>query len=251
MSIESEIIALRDAIDRLTQAVHGHAATRLAIFERAGQEALAAIPLVPGEDAAAVINEYAVPFTQPTATAQPSATSTTPPWLRSSNDEAETAHTPVSQAEVQQVATEMLHSNERALLQDILVNKIGVANIAQLTEAQRITFMELAHDAGWLPRTEAPETVVEPKMTPLTGSAAMPPAANQPAANQPADEPPPVTVSYDQARTLGLALLKTGQKAALQDILVNQLGAGSIDQLTDAQRVTFAALVNGALREAA
>lgn len=246
MSIESEIIALRDAIDRLTQAVHGHAATRLAIFERAGQEALAAIPLVPGEDAAAVINEYAIPFTQPTAAAQPSATSTTPPWLRSSNDEAETAHTPVSQAEVQQVATEMLHSNERALLQDILVNKIGVANIAQLTEAQRITFMELAHDAGWLPRTEAPEAVVAPKMTPLTGSAAMPPAANQPA-----DEPPPVTVSYDQARALGLALLKTGQKAALQDILVNQLGAGSIDQLTDAQRVTFAALVNGALREAA
>lgn len=259
MSLETEITALRVAVerlaelpaalDRLTQAVHGHAATRLAIFERAGQEALAAIPLVPGEDAAAVIAEYAVPFTQPTAASTP------PPWLRSPVNQTETAHTPasqaevhtpVSQAEVQQVATEMIRSNERALLQDILVNRIGVANIAQLTEAQRITFMELAHDAGWLPRTEAPETVVEPKMTPLTGAAEMPPAANQPA-----DEPPPVTISYDQARGLGLALLKTGQKAALQDILVNQLGAGSIDQLTDAQRVTFAALVNGALREAA
>jgi hypothetical protein len=153
MSLEAEIVALRDAIDRLTQAVHGHAATRLAIFERAGQEALAAIPLVPGEDATAVINPLAVPFTHPTSAA---------------------------------------------------------ASTAELNP-----FSDLA------------------------------------AANQPADEPPPLTVSYDQARELGLTLLKTGRKADQQEILDNRLGAGSIDQLTDAQRVTFATLVNGALREAA
>lgn len=155
MSIETELTSLREAIDRLTAAVTGHAETRLSLFNRAGQEALEAIPLLPGEDPSVALNFLAVPFTNPAPTQTPA----TAPKLDTFSD--------------------------------------------------------------------------------------------REAANQPADEPPRIVITYDEARELGKALIKTGKKADLQDILVNRLGAGSLDQLTAAQRVTFASLVNGILKAAA
>lgn len=155
MSIETELTSLREAIDRLTAAVTGHAETRLSLFNRAGQEALEAIPLLPGEDPSVALNFLAVPFTNPAPTPTPA----TAPKLDTFSD--------------------------------------------------------------------------------------------REAANQPADEPPRIVITYDEARELGKALIKTGKKADLQDILVNRLGAGSLDQLTAAQRVTFASLVNGILKAAA
>ena len=156
MSIETELTSLREAIDRLTAAVTGHAETRLSLFNRAGQEALEAIPLLPGEDPSVALNFLAVPFTNPA------------------------------------------------------------------------------------PTTPTPATA--PKLDTFS---------DREAANQPADEPPRIVITYDEARELGKALIKTGKKADLQDILVNRLGAGSLDQLTAAQRVTFASLVNGILKAAA
>ena len=153
MSIETEQTALREALDRLTAAVTGHAETRLSLFNRAGQEALEAIPLLPGEDPSVALNFLAVPFTNP-----------------------------------------------------------------------------------------APTPAMAPKLDAFN---------DMEAANQPADEPPRIVITYDEAREMGKALIKTGKKADLQDILVNRLGVGSLDQLTAAQRVTFASLVNGILKAAA
>ena len=153
MSIETELTALREALDRLTAAVTGHAETRLSLFNRAGQEALEAIPLLPGEDPSVALNFLAVPFTTP-----------------------------------------------------------------------------------------APTPAMAPKLDAFN---------DMEAANQPADEPPRIVITYDEAREMGKALIKTGKKADLQDILVNRLGVGSLDQLTAAQRVTFASLVNGILKAAA
>lgn len=242
MSLETEITALRAAVerlaelpaalDRLTQAVHGHAATRLAIFERAGQEALAAIPPVPGEDAAAVIAEYAVPFTAPAPAA---ATIAQPTPQR----------TPVSLAEVQEVATEMIRSGNRELVQDALVNKIGVGSIGQLNPEQRIAFMDLALAAGWLPRTTAPTEVRTPAAKP-TVEVRMPPAANQPH-----DEPPPAEVTAEDALAMARRLIETGRGPLFKDFLANQIKAKSLEHLSPGQRVEFVRLAANALAEVA
>ena len=253
MSLETEITALRAAVerlaelpaalDRLTQAVHGHAATRLAIFERAGREALAAIPPVPGEDAAAVIAEYAVPFANPAAIAPP-------PWVlrpeaATPSPEAAPARTPVSLAEVQEVATEMIRSGNRELVQDALVNKIGVGNIGQLTPEQRIAFMDLALDAGWLPRTMPPMDVRTPAAKPAA-EVRMPPAANQPH-----DEPPPAEVTPEDALAMARRLIETGRGPLFKDLLANQIRVKSLEHLNPVQRVEFVRLAANALAEVA
>jgi len=240
MPLENEITALRQAVerlaelpaalDRLTQAVNAHAATRLAIFERAGQEALAAIPLVPGEDEAAALKRMEVPFTDPPRPLAP------PVTLR----------TPVSLAEVQAVATEMVRSGERALLQEALVNKIGVGSIGQLSPEQRIRFMDLALDAGWLPHTQAETEVKTPAERPSSAQARMPAAANQPH-----DEPPPVEVTAAEALTLARQLIEAGRGPLVKEVLVNQIKVKSLEHLTPAQRVEFVRLVNGAVQGAA
>lgn len=242
MSLETEITALRAAVerlaelpaalDRLTQAVHGHAATRLALFERAGREALAAIPPVPGEDAAAVINAYAAPFTHPMPAGAPLAQPAPPTPQR----------TPVSLAEVQEVATEMIRSGERALVQDALVDQIGVGNIGQLNPEQRIAFMDLALAAGWLPRTTAPTAV----RTPAKAEVRMPTAANQPR-----DEPPPAEVTAEDALAMARRLIEAGRGPLFKDLLANQIRVKSLEHLTPGQRVEFVRLAANALAEVA
>lgn len=224
MSFETEITALREAIDRLTAAVVNHADTRLRLFERAGQEALAAIPLGPDEDARVALNFLAVPFTNEAAANEPAPP--TPP--------VETL-TPASLAEVQEVAREMVRSGEGPLLRTLLVDRLGVGSLDQLTADQRSRFIALACEAGWLPRTQAPaEEPVLPE-----------------AANHPHDEPPPAAVSADEARALAVRFIQGGQGHLVRNVLHQHLEAANLEALTPAQRVAFMRLLQGSAQEAA
>lgn len=231
MSLETEITALREAVerlaelpaalDRLTAAVVNHADTRLRLFERAGQEALAAIPLGPDEDARVALNFLAVPFINEAAANEPA-----PP--------VETL-TPASLAEVQEVAREMVRSGEGPLLRTLLVDRLGVGSLDQLTAEQRSRFIALACEAGWLPRTQAP-----------AGDPVLPEAANHPH-----DEPPPAAVSADEARALAVRLIQRGDGQLVRNALHQHLEAANLEALTPAQRVVFMRLLQGSAQEAA
>jgi hypothetical protein len=109
MSIEQDLQNLTAAIDRLTAAVTGHAHTRLEIFERAGQEALAAIPITAEELAAA----EAVPAVP-------------------------------SLEEVRAIAAELIRAGRLEVLRDLLMQDFGVGTVDQLLAEQRRRFLDLA-----------------------------------------------------------------------------------------------------------
>ena len=64
MSIETELTALREAIEKLTAAIVGHADTRLRIFDRAYDDAANAIPVAP-EELEFTLQKRAAPTGQP------------------------------------------------------------------------------------------------------------------------------------------------------------------------------------------
>lgn len=232
MSLETEITALREAVerllvdlpaalDRLTCAVDAHRVNHLSIFERAGQEALAALPPLPGEGDTASLNRPEVPFTR-----------------RSDAPAAPVAErTPVALAEVQAVATEMVRAGERALLQDLLVNKIGVGNLAQLAPDQRVVLMDLILEAGFVPPTHVDTEAATPAATPV--------------ATPPRDEPPPAEVTAAETLTVARRLIESGRGPLVKDVLINQIRVKSLEHLTPAQRVEFVRLVNVPVQEAA
>ena len=133
MSIESEITALREAIERLTSAIAGHAETRLAIFNRAGEEALDAIPFN-GAEIAAAINAEAEAERQTEAKA---ANDDTHPAPSDSALADEPAPVEVTHAQVRERAVELLKRGGRDQLQNILVNELGAGKLDQLDAEQR------------------------------------------------------------------------------------------------------------------
>ncbi len=221
MSIETEMTTLREAIERLTLAIDRHAANRLALFERAGQEALAAIPPVASEADAATLGHLVANEEDPALAAALAETPLAP-------------RTPVSLAEVQQVASEMMRSGQGPTLKKFLVDEIRVGNIGQLTADQRIDFMDRTLAAGWLPHTQAPEAVQAP--------------VQMAAANQLHDEPPPAEVSPADALAVARRLIETGRGPLVKRVLIDHIHAPNLETLTPAQRVEFVRLVN---REAA
>jgi hypothetical protein len=135
MSIESEITALREAIERLTAAITGHAETRLAIFNRAGEEALDAIPFN-GAEIAALINAEAQAERQAEAKAV-AANDDTHPAPSDSPLLDEPAPVEVTHAQVRERAVELLKRGGRDQLQSILVNELGAGKLDQLDAEQR------------------------------------------------------------------------------------------------------------------
>lgn len=133
MSIESEITALREAIERLTSAITGHAETRLAIFNRAGEEALEAIPFN-GAEIAAAINAEAEAERQTEAKA---ANDDAHPAPSDSALADEPAPVEVTHAQVRERAVELLKRGGRDQLQNILVNELGAGKLDQLDAEQR------------------------------------------------------------------------------------------------------------------
>ncbi|NCC40374.1 MAG: hypothetical protein EOM21_13130 [Gammaproteobacteria bacterium] len=110
MSIETELQNLVAAVDRLTAAVTGHARTRLEIFDRAGQEALAAIPITTAEELAA----------------------------------AEASEAPPAIEEVRAVAAELIRAGRLEVLRGLLMNDFGVGSVDQLLAEQCRRFLDLA-----------------------------------------------------------------------------------------------------------
>ena len=140
MSIESELSALRESVDRLTAAITGHAETRLRIFDRAYDDAANAIPVTPEE----------LEFTMRKQTA---------PTGQSANDDApfdvdldlgstaiveEPAPPDVSAAEARALAVDLIKSGQRERLRDILAS-IGAGSLDQLTAEQRVDFAGIVH----------------------------------------------------------------------------------------------------------
>lgn len=140
MSIESELSALREAVDRLTAAITGHAETRLNIFNRAGQEALEAIPFN-GAEIAAAINAEAEAERQAEAQAKAVAanddTAPDPVPAETAALADEPAPVEVTAAQVRERAVELLKRGGRDQLQTVLVSEIGVGKLDQLNAEQR------------------------------------------------------------------------------------------------------------------
>lgn len=148
MSIESELSALRASVDRLTAAIVGHTETRLAIFNRADQEALEAIPFN-GAEIAAAINAEAEAERQAEAKAanDDTAPDPAPPETQTAAPADEPAPVEVTAAQVRERAVELLKRGGRDQLQTILVDEIGVGKLDQLDAGQRCAALALIETA--------------------------------------------------------------------------------------------------------
>lgn len=154
MSIESELSALRESVDRLTAAIVGHAETRLAIFNRADQEALEAIPFN-GAEIAAAINAEAEAERQAEAKAVSAANDDThtapadpePTETQAAAPADEPAPIEVTAAQVRERAVLLLKNGGRDRLQRILVDEIGVGKLDQLDAGQRCAALALIETA--------------------------------------------------------------------------------------------------------
>lgn len=147
MSIETELTALREAIEKLTAAVTGHAETRLRIFDRAYDDAANAIPVTP-EELEFTMRKQAEPAGRPAnddaAPANDDAPFDTDPDLGTTAVVEEPAPAEVSAAEARALAVSLIQSGQRDRLRDILAS-IGVGTLDQLDAEQRVAFVGIVH----------------------------------------------------------------------------------------------------------
>lgn len=140
MSIESEITALREAIDRLAAVIAGQTETRLTIFNRANEEALEAIPFN-GAEIAAAINAEAEAERQVKAVSaandDAAPADPEPVETQAAAPADEPAPAEVTAAQVRERAVELIKCGGRDQLQTLLVNELGAGKLDQLNANQR------------------------------------------------------------------------------------------------------------------
>ncbi len=140
MSIETELTALRESIEKLTGAIVGHADTRLRIFDRAFDDAANAIPVTP-EELEFTMQKRAAPTGQ---SANDDAPFDVDLDLGSTAIVEEPAPPEVSAVEARALAIALINGGQRDRLRDILAS-IGVGTLDQLSAEQRVAFTGIVH----------------------------------------------------------------------------------------------------------